>query len=220
MKVQAGIAAAVLAGAGYLALTRLRRRTPIDLRRKVVLITGGSRGLGLETAREFGSHGAIVAICARDESELNRAQADLQARGVEAQSFVCDIADREQVSAMANRVAERLGPIDILVNNAGIIKAGPFLEMNMEDFEQAMGVMFWGPLHATTAVLPAMRERRQGSIVNITSVGGKVSIPHLLPYCCAKFAATALSEGLRAELEPEGIRVQQLYPVFSAPAPI
>ena len=168
MKVQAGIAAAVLAGAGYLALTRLRRRTPIDLRRKVVLITGGSRGLGLETAREFGSHGAIVAICARDESELNRAQADLQARGVEAQSFVCDIADREQVSAMVNSVAER----------------------------------------------------RQGSIVNITSVGGKVSIPHLLPYCCAKFAATALSEGLRAELEPEGIRVQQLYPVFSAPAPI
>ena len=113
---------------------------------------------------------------------------------------------------MVAEAAELLGPIDVLVNNAGIITVGPFLEMDVEDFDQAMKVMFWGPLYTTLAVLPAMRARKQGSIVNITSIGGKVSVPHLLPYCCAKFAAVALSEGLRTELMPDGIRVTTIAP--------
>src|SRR5205085_10935340 len=139
-------------------------------------------------------------------------RADLTAKGVEAHAFVCDITDREQVVAMVAEAAELLGPIDVLVNNAGIITVGPFLEMDVEDFDQAMKVMFWGPLYTTLAVLPAMRARKQGSIVNITSIGGKVSVPHLLPYCCAKFAAVALSEGLRTELMPDGIRVTTIAP--------
>jgi NAD(P)-dependent dehydrogenase (short-subunit alcohol dehydrogenase family) len=113
---------------------------------------------------------------------------------------------------MAEEVSTILGPIDVLVNNAGIIKVGPFAEMDTEDFERAMNVMFWGPLYAVQAVLPSMRERRHGRIVNITSIGGKVTIPHLLPYCCAKFAAVALSEGLRTELGPEGISVTTIVP--------
>jgi NAD(P)-dependent dehydrogenase (short-subunit alcohol dehydrogenase family) len=212
MKLQTGILATIAAGAGYVTVDRFRRRSWIDLAGKVVLITGGSRGLGLATAREFGSRGAVVAICARDEMELSRAQADLTARGVRSQSFVCDITDRNQVVAMVADATRRLGPIDILVNNAGMITVGPFCEMDTEDFERAMNVMFWGPLHMTQAVLPAMRARKRGSIVNITSIGGKVSVPHLLPYCCAKFAAVALSEGLRTELAPAGIRVTTIVP--------
>jgi NAD(P)-dependent dehydrogenase (short-subunit alcohol dehydrogenase family) len=170
MKLQTAILTSVAAGAGYLAFDQLRRRSWIDLQGKVVLITGGSRGLGLATAREFGSRGANVAICARDAAELLRAQADLTGRGVRAQAFVCDITDRNQVTEMVTKAASHLGPIDVLVNNAGIIKVGPFGARTTEDFDQAMSVIFWGALHTTLAVLPAMRQRKQGRIVNITSI--------------------------------------------------
>ena len=212
MKTRTVISTALAAGTAYLAFERLRRPSWIDPRGKIVLITGGSRGLGLAMAREFGASGAIIAICARDQQELDRATADLSARGVQAHTFVCDITHREEVQTLVAQVTERLGPIDIMVNNAGIIRVGPVIEMDIEDFEQAMDVMFWGPLYVTKAVLPAMLQRRQGSIVNITSIGGKVSVPHLLPYSCAKFALVALSEGLRAELSRCGIRVTTIAP--------
>src|SRR5437763_6066124 len=108
---------------------------------------------------------------------------------------------------MVDEVAKRFGRIDVLVNNAGIIQVGPVENMTITDFENAMAVMFWGPVYATLATLPYMRQHGDGRIVNITSIGGKVSVPHLVPYSCAKFAAVALSEGLRAELASTGIRV-------------
>src|SRR4051812_12925476 len=115
MNRKVGLAAAMVGGTGYLAFSHVRRRSWIDLCGKVVLITGGSRGLGLATAREFGSRGSIIAICARDETELKRAREDLDRRGVQAYTFVCDVTDRSQVSAMLNEVLKRLGQIDILV---------------------------------------------------------------------------------------------------------
>jgi len=212
MKIKAAVLTAMAAGLGSLAVSRIRSRSRVDLRGKVVLITGGSRGLGLAVAREFATHGSIVAICARDQDELKRATEGLHASGAKAHSFVCDVADPEQVQAMIADVTRLLGHVDVLVNNAGVIKVGPFAQMDPSDFEEAMNVMFWGTLHATLAVLPAMRERQHGSIVNITSIGGKITVPHLLPYCCAKFAAVALSEGLGIELAPEGIRVTTIVP--------
>ena len=169
------VGATALVAGGYLLFRRVRRRSLVDLRGKVVLITGGSRGLGLATAREFGSRGAIVAVCARNKEHLDRATADLRARGEQAHSFVCDITDREQVQALVADVTKLLGPIDILVNNAGVIKVGPLLQMEFADFEQAMSVMFWGMLNTTLAVLPTMCSRKQGSIVNVTSIGGSSS---------------------------------------------
>jgi NAD(P)-dependent dehydrogenase (short-subunit alcohol dehydrogenase family) len=212
MKIRTGLLTAIAAGAGYAALQRLRRRPSLDLNGKVVLITGGSRGLGLAMAREFGAQGAIIAICARDDGELHRAQNNLMSHGVRSHTFVCDVSDRQQVESMVADVIEQLGGIDVLVNNAGVINVGPFSEMDLEDFGHAMKVMFWAPLYMTTAVLPSMRARKGGSIVNITSIGAKLSVPHLLPYSCAKFAALALSEGLRTELAPEGICVTTIVP--------
>jgi NAD(P)-dependent dehydrogenase (short-subunit alcohol dehydrogenase family) len=203
-----------LAGAGALLATRalVRKLTEYDLDGKTVLITGGSRGLGLVMAREFARSGARVAICARDVEELDRARMDLVRRGARVISVQCDVTDKEQVSEMVRAVSERFGRIDVLVNNAGVIEVGPMEVMTLEDYEEAMKTHFWGPLYATLSVLPEMRKRRDGRIVNITSIGGKISVPHLLPYSASKFALVGFSEGLRAELKKDGIVVTTVCP--------
>lgn len=199
-------------GAGWTAWRILRRSSWMDLRGKVVVITGGSRGLGLQMAREFGARGARVAICARNQAELERAKEDLDGRRIGVYTVQCDISSREESERMIAEVTREFGEIDVLVNNAGIIEVGPVSEMTIEDFERAMGVIFWGALYPALALLPSMRRRREGRIVNITSIGGKISVPHLIPYSCAKFALVALSEGLRAEMAPLGVRITTIVP--------
>jgi NAD(P)-dependent dehydrogenase (short-subunit alcohol dehydrogenase family) len=203
------VAAGTLAWLGWKALQRAREER---IAGQVVLITGGSRGLGLLLAREFARKGCDIVICARDPEELRAARTDLEERGASVLAISCDVTDRDQVEAMVARATEHFGGIDILVNNAGIIQVGPIDTMTIRDFERAMDVIFWGSAYATFAVLPAMKARGSGRIVNITSIGGKVAVPHLLPYDCAKFAMVALSEGLRAELARESIRVTTVVP--------
>ena len=177
----------------------------MDPRGKLVLIGGGSKGLGLLLAREFGSLGARIVITARDKGELDEAVLKLRQWDVAAEARVCDVQDRRQVESTLASIEESQGPIDILVNNAGIIQVSALDNLGVEDFEQAMATMFWGPVYATLAVLPGMKARRYGRIVNITSIGGKVSVPRLLPYNTSKFAAVGFSEGLRAELAGTGV---------------
>jgi NAD(P)-dependent dehydrogenase (short-subunit alcohol dehydrogenase family) len=201
---------ALLAAAGVAAVGALLGRRRMKLRDRVVVITGGSRGLGFILAREFARHGARLALCARTADDLGRAEKALGGADVWVQR--CDVADAQQVKAFVAGVMDRYGRIDVLVNNAGIIEVGPLDAMSEDNFRRALDVMFWGMLRTTLAVLPHMRARRAGSIVDVTSIGGKVSIPHLLPYCCAKFAAPALSEGLRTELRRNGIDVVTIVP--------
>lgn len=210
-----GKAALMLAAAGAGALVAralFRRSREYDLRGKTVLITGGSRGLGLVLAREFADEGANVAICARDPAELERARTDLAARGAKVLAFPCDVTDRAQVKELVEVVTDHFGGIDVLVNNAGVIQVGPLEVMTLEDFEEAMAVHFWGPLYTALETLPQMRRRRDGRIVNISSIGGKVSVPHLLPYSASKFALVGLSEGLRAELQKDNVAVTTVCP--------
>lgn len=199
------------------AIDRLRRvqlgnAPDIDLRGQVALITGGSRGLGLLLARRFAGEGCRIAICARDEGELASARDDLTRRGAEVFASRCDVSSRDEIERFVAEVTRRFGRVDILVNNAGVIQVGPLASMTVADFEEAMNIMFWGALYPTLAVLPQMRARAAGRIVTITSIGGKISAPHLLPYSCAKFAAVGLSEGLRAELMRDGIAVTTVVP--------
>jgi short-subunit dehydrogenase len=113
---------------------------------------------------------------------------------------------------MVRRAIQHFGRVDILVNNAGVIQVGPIKSQTLADFEEAMQIMFWGVVHPTLSVLPHLLERRSGRIANITSIGGKISVPHLLPYSCAKFAAVGFSEGLHAELARDGITVTTVVP--------
>jgi NAD(P)-dependent dehydrogenase (short-subunit alcohol dehydrogenase family) len=206
-------ATTALAGAVALVAWRtLRRRRSAELSGEVVLVTGGSRGLGFLLAREFARHGCRVAICARDARQLENARADLEARGAEVFAHPCDVRDQAQVDELVRRVTEQFGPIDILVNNAGNIQVGPLDSLSLQDFEDAMATIFWGPLYTSLAVLPEMRQRRYGRIVNITSIGGRVAVPHLLPYDAAKFALRGLSEGLHAEVAKDSVVVTTVLP--------
>lgn len=208
-KTQKLLLGAGLALAGREAWSRLHEA---DLSGQIVLITGGSRGLGLALARQFAAHGCRLALCARDPAELERARQDLTGQGADVLTVPCDVRDRADVGRLVADVTQHFGRIDVLVNTAGIIQVGPVANMSVEDFEAALQSDFWGTLYPTLAVLPQMRGRRGGRIVNITSIGGKVSVPHLLPYSCAKFAAVGLSEGLRAELARENISVTTIAP--------
>lgn len=183
-----------------------------EFRDKVVLITGGSRGFGLALAHEFGGRGSRLALCARDTGELDEACRQLAEKGYEAVPFVADVAQQQQTNALIERVIQHFGQLDVLVNNAGDIQVAPLDSLTHKDFENAMNLMFWAPLNLALAALPHMKARRSGRIVNITSVGGRVSIPHLLPYSCAKFAAVGFSSGLAAELKGKGIHVLTVVP--------
>ena len=188
------------------------RAREADLDGQVALITGGSRGLGLAIARELAADGCRLAICAREFDELDRAAKELEAAGAEVLAITCDVADAAAVDAMVAQVLAHYGQIDLLFTVAGVIEVSRFVDLDVEDFRHTMDVMFWGTLHPIMAVLPGMRKRRYGRIATITSIGGKISVPHLLAYSSAKFATVGLSEGLSAELARDGIHVTTIVP--------
>jgi len=205
---------ALFAGGVVAAKAVVRKLREYDLSGKVVLITGGSRGLGLVLAREFAKEGARIAICARDRQELEQARQELVRRGADVFAIPCDVTDRKQIEDTVLAVQMHFGTLDVLVNNAGIIQVGPMESMTHEDYEQAMNVHFWAPLHASLAALPEMGRKRSGRIINIASFGGKTAVPHLLPYSASKFALVGLSEGMRAELLRYGIYVTTVCPAL------
>lgn len=198
--------------AGWVAVKLRRTGGAFSFQDKTVLITGGSRGLGLVLARDAAAEGAKVAICGRDVAALERAAAALERIGATVIAVPADITERESVRALVETVVKELGPIDVLINNAGVIEVGPSETMALSDYEEAMATNFWGMVYPTLQVLPSMRERGGGRIVNITSIGGKLGIPHLLPYSASKFAALGFSQGLRAEVKGQGVAVTTAIP--------
>ena len=203
------LAAGVGALLGRALVTRLGR---YDLRDKVVLITGGGRGLGLALARAFGAAGARLFLVGREQGTLDAAFARLRAAGHTVDGCVGDVGDPAQVARAVARAQEAYGRVDVLVNNAGTIQVGPLDSFTHADWAEAMSTHFWGPLHAIEAVLPQMRARGEGRIVNVSSIGGILAAPHLLPYDASKFALRGLSEGMRIELAKDGIAVTTVCP--------
>ncbi len=189
-----------------------RRNRRISFQGKTVVITGGSRGLGLVIARQLAREGAKLAICARTQSQLDTAEGELRSLGAPVYAHRCDLTDPGALLDFFAAVRQAFGPVDVLINNAGIILAGPYANTTDADFYDAMNTNFWAAYHATNAVLPDMQARRFGRIVHVASFGGKVSVPHLLPYSTSKFALVGYSEGLRAEVARDGVLVTTICP--------
>ena len=183
-----------------------------DAGSSVALVVGASRGLGLLVARELGERGHRVVICARDDAELSEAAAVLRQSGIDVTTKVCDVTDRDAVHAMVDQVEDEVGPLHTVVTVAGIIHVGPLDSVTEADFTEAVDIMLWGPVHVALAVLPYLRERGTGHIGTVTSIGGMVSVPHLLPYSTAKFGAVGFSQGLSAELAGTGVTATTIVP--------
>lgn len=187
------------------------------MRGKVVVIAGGSRGLGLEIAREFGLHGAHLVLASRHEEELRDALRKLHSEGAipngsAAHIVVTDVSKQEDCQRLIASATERYGRVDVLVNCAAVMQVAPFEDQTIEAFHKAMDVNFFGQLYATQAVLPQMLARGSGHIVNIASIGGKIGVPHMLPYVASKYALVGFGEGLHAELRHKGVRVTTVCP--------
>ena len=202
---------ATAAAAMAVAARGMRNRHAISFDGRVVVITGGSRGLGLVLARQLAAEGARLCLLARDRDELDRARAQLPA-DAEVLSIRCDVRRRADVRLAMDVILERWTAVDVLINNAGIVQVGPLEHMTAADFENAMATHFWGPLHMMFEAVPAMRRRGFGRIVNIASIGGRIAIPHMAPYSASKFALVGLSDAVRAELDQYGIRVTTVCP--------
>ncbi|MBZ9750923.1 SDR family NAD(P)-dependent oxidoreductase [Deinococcus sp. HMF7604] len=199
----------LLAAAVGATLARRALTPPYDLSGKVTLVTGGSRGLGLALAQELLTRGARVTLMARTEADLHRAQASLNAPG--RVSVVAG--DVTQAADLDRAVAETVrahGRLDVLINNAGIIQVGPLANTTEADFRQSLEVNALAPLRLVRAALPHLRGG--GRVVIVSSLGGKVAVPHLAPYSVSKFAAAGLGQALRAELAREGVTVTTVLP--------
>jgi short-subunit dehydrogenase len=211
------LASTGLVCAGTVALIAACRKRAYSLRGKVVLITGGSRGLGLAMAEEFWKNGALLALAARDPVELERARMLLLQSGAVASPenvWVCssDLRKPEEAERLIKEVTEHFGQVDVLVNNAGVITVGPVENQSIDDFRDVMDANFFSGLYCTLAVLPQMLARESGAIANIASIGGKIAVPHMLPYVASKFAVVGFSEGLNAELRAKGIQIITVCP--------
>ena len=178
----------------------------------VALVAGASRGLGLLIARQLMAHDCTVVVCAREREELDKACQLLDPTGERVLTYVCDVSQSEAVAEMVRWTEAEVGPIEVAITVAGVIQVMPLRNTRLEHFEEAVDIMTFGPIHVALAVLPEMRRRGRGRIGTITSIGGAVSVPHLLPYSTAKFGAVGFSRGLSAELAGTGITSTTVVP--------
>lgn len=178
----------------------------------LALVVGASRGLGLLIARELGRRGHRLVICARSSDELEVARSQLEADGLSVRTVVCDVADAAAVEGLVSDVEGADGPVEVAVVVAGVIQVGPLTSLTRQHFEEALAIMLWGPINVALALVGPMRSRGYGRIGIITSVGGLVPVPHLLPYSTAKFGAVGFSAGLRSELAGTGVKVTTVAP--------
>ena len=178
---------------------------------KVALVTGGSRGLGLELARQICARGGKVALIARDSEELARAKTDLDRFATEVLTIQCDLLETAQIQSAVQQILQRFGKIDILINNAGTIEIGPIEHMQLKDFDRSMRLHFWAPFILYLLLAPHMRANG-GRIVNISSIGGRIAVPHMAAYSASKFALAGFSDAIRAELARDNILVTTVTP--------
>jgi 3-oxoacyl-[acyl-carrier protein] reductase len=176
------------------------------------LVTGATEGIGRATAFALGRAGHRVAVCARTAAKLDALVAELRAAGIEAAGAPADVGDPDQVSAAVRQLTAALGEIDILVNNAGVLIARPIEELTPEEWDVTMATNLRGLFLTTRAVLPGMRSRRRGTIVNVASLAGRNGFAGGTAYAASKHGVLGFSRSLMLEVRKDGIRVVAVCP--------
>jgi NAD(P)-dependent dehydrogenase (short-subunit alcohol dehydrogenase family) len=184
-----------------------------QLEGQIAIVTGAGRGFGREIALRLAREGAAVALVSRNQAELDKVCAEIEAEGGKAIALTADVADRAAVDRAARAAEDRLGPVSLLVNNAGIDRPfGPIGHVDPDEWWASLAVHVRGPMLFMGAVLPGMRERRKGHIVNIASLGGRVVEPNMSAYGVGKAAEIRLTEIVAAETQGEGIAAFAIEP--------
>jgi 3-dehydrosphinganine reductase len=184
--------------------------------KKVVLITGGSSGIGLAVAKQLSAAGAQVWLTARRRELLEAALQEVQAARRDP-SQLCgivpaDVSDPLQVARVVETVTKSAGAPDVVINSAGLSQPGYVQELLLEDYERLIRVNYLGTVYVTKAVLPAMISRGSGHIINLSSMAGVMGVFGYTAYGATKYAVSGFSEALRAEMKPHGIRVSVVFP--------
>lgn len=188
-----------------------RRRTALSFRGRTAVVTGGSRGLGFELGRQLAMEGARVWLVARSAEPLARAADELRQTGAFVETIAADVRRPDGIDRIVDRLLAAGDHVDLLINNAGTMEVGPFAHLTEDDYRDSLDTHFWAPLRLIQRFLPHI-PRGSGRIVNISSIGGRIGVPHLSAYAAGKFALTGLSETLGAELAKSGIAVTTVTP--------
>lgn len=188
----------------------------MQIRDRVVLITGASAGIGLATARRFAAEGARLALVARSVEVMGQLVQELRGQNHEAIAMATDIRDAAQIRRAVEETAKHYGTLDILINNAGRAAAGTIADVDPADFRQILDLNVFGPLAAMQAAIPLMRQQGGGLVINVSSMVSKMHIPGLAAYAATKAALNMLSDTARVELAAENIRVVTVYPRTTA----
>jgi NAD(P)-dependent dehydrogenase (short-subunit alcohol dehydrogenase family) len=179
---------------------------------KVVIITGGSEGLGKGTARVFAESGWNVVITARVKEKLHRVAEELKTPKGKVIAIPTDVSNAEQVQSMAEQTLKEFGRIDVLINNAAIDYSASIEELTVKQWDQIIGVNLSGVFYTSKAVFPSMKQQKSGYIINISSVAGKKGWPNATAYCASKFALTGFTQALNGEGKPHNVRCSVVYP--------
>ncbi|MDE3094846.1 MAG: SDR family oxidoreductase [Chloroflexota bacterium] len=178
----------------------------------VVVITGGGRGIGRAIALEFAGEGATVVLAGRRMDALETTAREAVTAGGNADVMHCDVAKEAHLHALVGHTIRTRGKIDVLVNNAGVVAGGRLDEIGPDDVRRMVEVNIWAAVRLTQLALPHMREAGAGTIVNVSSVAGRIGLPYYAAYCASKFALRGFSEALRREVRPDGVHVVAVYP--------
>lgn len=199
----------------YLAYDTIKKSSRyFGFRNKVVLISGGSRGLGFILAKKLAKEGALLSLLDVEEESLHRAQhlIHLESPTTPVNFHVCDVTNSEEVKKAVDETLEQFQGIDVVINNAGMLTVSPYENLTAKDFEDSLKIHFWAPYNMIEASLPALKASGNGRIINISSLGGRMALPHFASYCTGKFALIGYSETLRTELMKDNIYVTTVCP--------
>jgi short-subunit dehydrogenase len=188
----------------------------MELKDKVVLVTGASEGIGLATARAAAAAGAKVVLAARSTDKLSQLAEELQQAGYAALVVTTDMRNQADVTRLIETTVQHFGRVDVLINNAGQAVAGTIADLDLDAYRQVIELNVFGPVYAMQASVPHLRAQGGGLIVNVSSMVSKMSIPGLGGYASTKSALNMLSDTARGELARDNIRVITVYPRMTA----